>query len=397
MQKFIMLFVLAILLNNLAAQNINVVLKNNKIISGKIIKEEPRFIVVQDDTGELKIFRNNIESITYKSNDIFTKDLFNADSSVNNNLLKEDNSSLLNDIVVVYLKNDEVFSGILIAKSLDMILIKTEVGSLTIPKREIQKIEYVSSEYAERGEIVIAYLTNGTQFEGNIYYEDYQSLILDTKIGRLSIDKKNLRLIEYTGEKGQSEENLVSQYSTATKERPLVAKRLDVLSLGYSPSFGPNYGTGFKLGYNNKYLLTHLEGLYISALGGLNLHYFTLNKDNFNSEVPSVSASGSTFITSIIAGAAFTLYQNTNSNYEFYVAPQLEANLIYKSLTKEYPSYPVFDSKATSTDFVLGIGNKIGLDFKLNESRIGISYDLHFLFGDEDYNTISLNYTTSIF
>ena len=140
-----------------------------------------------------------------------------------------------------------------------------------------------------------------------------------------------------------------------------------------------------------------MDGFYLSAVGGLNFNYFSLNKDNFSDEVPSVSASGTTFLTTLSGGVAFTLYQSADSRYEFYILPQIEANIIYKSLTREYPSFPSFDSKETSTEFVFGLGNKIGIDLLFDNMKVGISYDLHFLFGDEDYNTISINYTANLF
>ena len=182
-----------------------------------------------------------------------------------------------------------------------------------------------------------------------------------------------------------------------TKGLPIVEKRLDMISLGYSPSFGADYGTGLGLNYASKFLLSQMDGFYISAMGGLNLNYFSLNKDNFSNEIPTVSASGATFITTISAGASFTLYQQASSKYEFYIAPQLEANIIYKSLTLEYPSYPAFDTKVSTTEFVFGIGNRIGFDMLFDDMKVGVSYDSHFLFGDEDFNTISLNFTKKLF
>ena len=399
MRTLLSVIIFTTFFTTISAQTVNVVLKNSKIVAGEVVEENPLFLLIQNDTGELKILRNNIESVTYKSSENIRAIKNQPNKNIRNNdkSIFEYENVVLNDIVVIYLRNEDIVSGKLMAKSLDMILLQTEAGSLTIPKREIQIIEYVSSEYAERGEVVIAYLANGTQFEGNIYFEDFQSLILDTKVGRLTIDKKNLRSIEYTGEQGTGNETLATQFATVAKEQPLVPKRLDVVSLGYSPTFGPDYGTGFALGYSSKFLLSHMEGFYLSAVGGLNLNYFTLNKDNFTDELPSVSASGTTFLTTISGGAAITLYQGASSSYEFYISPQLEANIIYKNLTKEYPSYPAFDSKTTTTEFVFGIGNKIGIDILMDNMKVGISYDLHFLFGDEDYNTITLNYTASLF
>lgn len=399
MRKLLFSLFLILFLSNINAQSVNIMLKNSKIIEGVVVKEEPLFLLIQNDIGEIKILRQNIESISYKSSENDnSNENFNQDKIGNKNSISESNKTVLDDVVVVYLKNNEIISGKLIAKSLDMILVTTEAGSLTIPKRDIKIIEYVSTEYAERGEVVIAHLTNGTQFEGNIFYEDYQRLIINTKNGKLTIDKKNLRSIEYSEEEeGKAQETLVQQYTAVTNEQPIVSKRLDVVSVGYSPTYGTDYSNGLIIGYNDKFLLKQMTGFYISAIGGINLTYFPINKDNFTNELTPVTASGGAFITSITGGASLTLFQGSQSNYEFYIAPQVEANIVYKTLTKEYPSYPAFNEKITTTKFVFGIGNKFGLDIMLNNSKVGISYDFHFLFGDDDYNTISLNYTTKLF
>ena len=46
---------------------------------------------------------------------------------------------VINDPVVVYLKNGSVVSGLLLAKSLDMVMLQTESGNLTIPKQDLIK------------------------------------------------------------------------------------------------------------------------------------------------------------------------------------------------------------------------------------------------------------------
>ena len=399
MKNTLILLVIISLFTTISAQTVNVVLKNSKVVMGEVVQEDPEYLIIFNDTGQIKINRQSIESVTYIPTDKLESLIKNMDDKSKNNaepFITNDNI-VLDDLVVIYLKNDDIVSGRLLAKSLNMILVQTESGSLTIPKRELQRIEYISSEYAERGEVVIAYLSNGTKFEGNIYFEDYQNLVLDTKIGRLTIDKNNLRSIEYTGEKGRGDETLVEQYAAVTKDRSIVAPRIDVLSLGYAPSFGAEYSSGFALGYASKFLLSHMEGFYISGIGGLNLTYFTLNEDNFKDEVPTVAASGGTFMTTISAGASFTLYQQAAAKYEFYISPQLEANMIYKNLEKDFPSFPTFNSKVISTEFVFGIGNKIGVDILFGDMKVGVSYDSHFLFGDEDYNMLSINFTKKLF
>ncbi len=311
MKNILILLIAVFVFSTVEAQTVNVVLKNSKVVVGEVVQEEPEHLVIVNDMGQIRINRQNIESISY---DQFAKLESSAKNleggNVNFNKSNSDkNDIVLNDLVLVYLKNGDIISGTLLAKSLDVILVKTEAGSLTIPKKQLQKIEYLSGEFSERGEVVIARLLNGNRFEGNIYYEDFKNLIIDTKVGRLTIDKANLRAIEYTGEKGKGDDTLkeyaikedvlkntqeakAEKYIPSVKEQPFVEPRLDILSLGYAPTFGADYSTGLGLGYSSKFLISHMDGFYISAFGGLNLNYFSLNSDAFTNEPFPVSASG---------------------------------------------------------------------------------------------------------
>ena len=47
------------------AQEVNVVLKNSKVIVGRVVEEKPDYVLIEYDLGQLKIYRQNIESITY--------------------------------------------------------------------------------------------------------------------------------------------------------------------------------------------------------------------------------------------------------------------------------------------------------------------------------------------
>ncbi len=198
---------------SLFAQEVNVVLKNDKVIVGRVIEENPDYLLIDYDLGQLKIDRQNVESITYNP---FVK--LGKKGELEKSEITDTNSEkvlkfVINDPVVVYLKNGKVVSGLLLAKSLDMVMLQTEDGNLTIPKFDLLKIEYISSEYAERGDVVNVYLNNGTRFEGNIYFEDSKNLTLDTEVGRLTLPKNKLRTIEYTGKTGISETTLAEQYS----------------------------------------------------------------------------------------------------------------------------------------------------------------------------------------
>lgn len=381
------------------AQEVNVVLKNSKVIVGRVVEEKPDYVLVEYDLGQLKIYRQNIESITYNP---FVK-MGTADgmdnSKTTDTVSQRGYKFVINDPVVVYLKNGSVVSGLLLAKSLNMVMLQTESGNLTIPKQELLKIEYISSEYAERGDVVIAVLNNGKQFEGNIYFEDSDNLTLDTEIGRLTLPKNKLRTIEYTGKSGVGEMTLADQYSNITLNKRYILPRYDVIELGYASSFGTDFGSGFGLGYQSRFNLAQFEGMNLSAVGGLSLNYFGLNKDNIISQNPTlaVDLKGGAFITTIGVGGQLNIYPQTSSFYDFYVSPILEAHLVYTSFEQNYPSYPQFNTKETKTEFKFGLGTRFGVEFLFDSFRVGLQYNMHTIFGNDGFNQVSLTFTKKLF
>ena len=381
------------------AQEVNIVLKNNKVVVGRVIEEKADYILLDYELGQLKIDRQNIESISYNPFIMLGEKSDNeAPNSIDNNPQKG-LKFVINDPVVVYLKNDKVVSGLLLAKSLDMIMLQTESGNLTIPKRDLLKIEYISSEYAERGDVVKVFLNNGTRFEGNIYFEDSKSLTLDTEVGRLTLPKTKLRSIEYTGKTGINETTLADQYANISVNKRYILPRYDVFELGYSANFGSDFAAGFGLGYQSRFSLAQFEGMNLSAIGGLGLNYFGLNKDNIVSQNPSlaIDLKGGAFITTIGAGAQLNIYPQTSSFYDFYVAPILEAHLVYTSLEQSYPSFPQFASKETKTEFKFGLGVRFGVELLFDSFKLGLQYHLHTIFGNDGFNQVSVSFVKNIF
>lgn len=383
--------------SSLLAQTVNVVLKNSKVVVGDLVEENPEYILVANDLGQIKVPRENIESITFNPYVKMKTTYKGTNNNTNNDSVPDGYKFVLNDRVVVHLKNGNVVSGILLAKSIDMIMIQTEVGSLTIPKKDLQMLEYISNEYAERGEVVIVHLNNGTNLEGNIYFEDSDNLSIDTELGRLVLDKKNLRSIEYTGKYGLGETSLVDQYSNIQIGRTQVESRLDVFSFGVSPGFGVDFKPGYALSYESRFLLHEFKGFYLSGLGRFGTTYFPLNQDNFKNDPFGVSAKGGALLTTIGGGISISVYPQESSFFDFSIAPILEGHLVYKTLELNYPSFPSQNSKETETKFRFGVGTKVALDFIFDGWRLGASYDLHFIFGDEDYNLVSVNFIKELF
>ena len=384
---------------SLFAQDVSVVLKNSKVIVGRIVEEKPDYLILNNELGQLKVNRQSIESISYNP---YLR-LGSDEESEEENLARIDSLKgykfIIKDPVVIYLRNGNVVAGLLLAKSLNMIMLQTESGNLTIPKRDLLKIDYISSEYAERGEIVIAYLNNGQRFEGNIYFEDSKELTLDTEIGRLTLPKNKLRTVEYTGETGVSELTMADQYANLVINRRFILPRYDVISAGYTTKLGTTYGPGFGLGYHSRFHIAQFEGLNLGVITGLSLNYFVLNEENIATQNPSLSANfkGGAFITTIGAGGQVNIYPQTASFYDFYIAPVLEGHIIYKRLEQTFPSFPQFNTSETTTEFKLGLGVRFGVEFLFDTFRLGLHYNWHSIFGTDGFNQFSLTFAKPLF
>ena len=397
--SFIVLILIFVFSICLFAQDVSVVLKNSKVVFGRMIEEKPDYILLDNDLGQIKIDRQSIESINFNPfYRISGSEKSEGKSSSNIDSLTAYKFAI-KDPVVVYLRKGNVVSGLLIAKSLYMIMVQTESGTLTIPKSDLSKIEYISSEYAERGEIVNVYLNNGQSFEGNIYFENSDDLTIDTELGRLTIPKNKLRTIEYTGKTGASKTTIADQYANITINQRIIQPRYDIISLGYTTKFGTSFGPGFGLGYLSRFNISQLQGLNISAVVGLTLNYFALNSDNITAQNPLLNANykGGAFISTIGVGGQINVYPQTASFYEIFLTPMLEGHIIYKKLEQNFPSFPQFNTKETSTEFKLGIGVRFGVEFLFDNFRLGLQYNLHSIFGTDGFNQISLTFVKPLF
>ena len=110
------------------AQAVNIVLKNSKVVVGELVKEEPDFVLISNDIGQTKIYRSSIESITYNPYIKMNSSLEESNSNKGKqDSVKQGNRFILNDRVVVHLKNGSVVAGLLLAKSIDMIMIDSRI------------------------------------------------------------------------------------------------------------------------------------------------------------------------------------------------------------------------------------------------------------------------------
>lgn len=394
-QSFMRAFAFFIFMVNstlLYSQNAALFLKNGKSLEGRIVQETNDSITLANDLGEVKIRRMEVEKIYYSPLPNMT--------GLADSLLRQP----LNDHVVVHLKNGEVVDGLLIAKSPTMIMVQADLGRFTVPKQDVKLVEYVSEPFAERGEAVRLTLTTGNRIDGYLYSEDRNALTLITNLGRLTIDKKDLRSIEYGASVKVRRPGLKQEYATTMALSPFAAaplqRRQDTFEAGYSSHFGANYATGGIIGYGNRYNLKTFQSFSLNAAGNLTLGAFTLNKNVISTtSVPGqIEAVGAAVVTTLGVGMPIHLYPTEGSAYEFFLTPQIETHLIYKTLKKSYPSFPSLDSEERTTDFRFGLGSRIGMEWSFAQKwKAGLSFNIHFIFGESDYNSFNLHLGTRLY
>jgi len=393
-QSFILPFAFLIFVSSstlLYSQNAALFLKNGKSLEGRIVQETNDSITLANDLGEVKIRRIEVEKIYYSP-------LPNT-TGLADSLLRQP----LNDHVVVHLKNGEVVDGLLIAKSPTMIMVQADLGRFTVPKQDVKLVEYVSEPFAERGEAVRLTLTTGNRIDGYLYSEDRSALTLITNMGRLTIDKNDLRSIEYGASVKIRRPDFKKEYAATALSPFAVAplqRRQDTFEAGYSSHFGANYATGGVIGYGNRYNLKTFQSFALNAAGNLTLGAFTLNKNVISTtSVPGqIEAVGAAVVTTLGVGMPIHLYPTEGSSYEFFLTPQIETHIIYKTLKKTYPSFPSLDSEVRTTDFRFGLGSRIGMEWSLGQNwKAGLSFNIHFIFGESDYNSFNLHVGTRLY
>ncbi|PKL87330.1 MAG: hypothetical protein CVV23_15895 [Ignavibacteriae bacterium HGW-Ignavibacteriae-2] len=389
------LYILALLLflvpSLIFSSNGTIILKNGKVVQGEIVKEVASHLVVKTDLGEIRIERTKIEKIIYEniSNSISDSTSLNSDG--------------LKDRVVVHYQNGDALDGILIAKSPTVILLQTEVGNLAIPKQDVKRLEYISKEFSERGETAIIELTSGATFEGFLYYEDAASLTIITKLGKLTIDKNDLRGIEYINKELDDiknvEASLLTQKETGVTFKEGLGTRTDILHLGYSPDLGSSFSTGYGVGYKSRFPLDRMEFISLYASTGLGLNVYSLDEANIQAEQgnANVSATGFAMVVSASVGVPIFLNPKSESSYQFYIAPALEANFVYRNLKKEFPSFPSLNSEIKESEFKFGIANEFGMDWNFSGFQVGISYNIHFVFSGDSFNEFKVNFIKTLF
>jgi len=111
----------------------------------------------------------------------------------------------------------------------------------------------------------------------------------------------------------------------------------------------------------------------------------------------NVSATGFAMVVSASVGVPIFLNPKSESSYQFYIAPALEANFVYRNLKKEFPSFPSLNSEIKESEFKFGIANEFGMDWNFSGFQVGISYNIHFVFSGDSFNEFKVNFIKTLF
>ncbi len=397
-QSVCLFAVLLFLVAPAPAKEVKVLLFNGKTVQGELLEEDQDHVMLLNELGQIRMRRAAIESILY----LDAKAITQAAVSDSNG------AEPLDDLVVVHLTNGETVTGRLVSKSLDSIVMRSEWGPLTVAKKQVKLIEYINSEFAERGETVMARLTNGQTLQGYIFHEDKNSLTLITDIGRLTLEKKLLRSLEYqvaprplrsTAPRRDATAPLTAMAAKPAPATDLV-KRQDSFFAGYTPHLGESFSGGVVVGYSNRYLLRRFESFSLNANAQLSTAIFSLNKSYYEAnELPgSMTAKGAAVVTSLLIGAPLHFFPSENPPYEFIIRPGFETHLVHKSLQRSYPSFPSLNRDERTTDFRYGFCTEVGAEWKLNQNwRLGFSFAMHFIDKEDDYNSFNIILGTRLY
>lgn len=363
-----------------ALAEVTVVLRNGRHVIGTLLQEESDYVVLSMELGELKIRRSDIERI--------------SDTPFAHLAQTNSDTTQLNDQVIVYLTGGRVVDGFLMAKSRTMIMIRSEVGRLTIPKKEVERIEYILTPFSEQGEPVLAELTSGKRIEGYLQSEDRASLTVLTELGKLTIDKQDLQSLQYNisprfkkiYDRTQKQEYAFKP--TFEQDVKQVEEQQDILGFGYSSRFGDNYDNGVAFFYARRFHLSKYPSFSLNALVGVEVPYFGIDKKAYSQTTTpgGITVAGYAILPSLYLGAPIILYPQMDSSYRFVATPRIDFYLINTSLRVSYPSFPHLDKDTSKAKFRFGVGANLSIEWDVSKSlTIGIGFNPNILFSEEDH------------
>jgi small nuclear ribonucleoprotein (snRNP)-like protein len=301
-------------------------------------------------------------------------------------------TTALRDQVVVYLKEGKIVDGVLIAKGRGIIVLLSADGRLTIPKTNIERIEYVGLPNSEKGERVRVELVNGRTYEGRVQRENATNLSLDTSFGTIDIDKAQLLTLRYVGTPDYRSAGKGPTPPSSPRPHP-GNTRSETWSLGYSSGFGTNFHGGYGLTYTRWAPIRSGPAVTVHGAGGMGLTYFGLNNDVKKKEIPGgVDASGRAVLWSLNAAVPLTFHPVDGGLYRFHIVPSISGTLVSRRFEMVYPSFPSNNLKESSTSLRFGVGLDFLFDFALGENNsLGFGFrQRHLSGGESNYSEVVL-------
>lgn len=295
-------------------------------------------------------------------------------------------TTALRDQVVVYLKEGKIVDGVLIAKGRGVIVLISADGRLTIPKTNIERIEYVGLPNSEKGERVRVELVNGRTYEGRLQRESGTILSLDTSFGAIDIDKTQLLSLQYLG----TPDYRSAEESHSAPDSPRKIRRNfreEIWSAGYSSDFGTDYHGGYSLAYTRWAPIRSGQAMTLHGAGGMELTYFGLNKDVKKTVYSGgVDASGRAVLWSLHAATPLTFHPVDGGLYRFHIVPSISGTLVSRRFELAYPSFPSNNVEESSTSLRFGAGLDFLFDFALGENNsVGFGFRQRYLSGGESH------------
>lgn len=312
-------------------------------------------------------------------------------------------STVLNDQVIVHLNDGSTLEGFLLAKSRGAVMLRNEVGRFTVSKDRIRLIEYISAPFAEKGEAVRLTMADGSRQQGFILSETPATVTLLTEYGQVAIDKRNLRSMEY-GVRPPFDP--FKPY--APPRRPdvpgpsglLVSEMLQWIHAGMWPGMGREFGNGFFIGGGPRKPMVEGDAYDVAGSVTLDFLYSGIDEGAFDtSGIPGgVKVEGHNFALRLGAGAPVFLHMRGPSRLQFYLEPSLELLLVRRKVQVAYLSFPSANADDRSTNLRLGLGVRAGLEYAIQPAlAVGASVGRTTVFGDDSVQGVSIHVTTRPF
>ena len=104
--------------------------------------------------------------------------------------------------VTVYLKTGEIVKGTLLAKTAELVSVKSDFGVISVKPDQIQKIVYAPAPHPQQEQkpqpkMVIIYMKTGEIVKGELVKKTTQAILIKSELGPLNINPKDVKSIEY--------------------------------------------------------------------------------------------------------------------------------------------------------------------------------------------------------